>query len=91
MPEDLGGWIVRWHALQRALDMALEGNEIRRCLLTPTEVRQNAAKLPPERKLYIHGRIALAVNEANREVITVLWNSGGAMSRKDDDELWWRD
>ncbi|WP_146132516.1 hypothetical protein [Streptomyces solincola] len=91
MPE-ISGWTIRWHALQRALDMAVEGEEIRLCLTEPKLISDSPERYPKECKIYERGRIAIAVNEETREAITVLWNTGGYWRfDRDDDELWWRD
>lgn len=88
---DAAGWRFTKHAVARALDMAVEPAEVRAALVDPESDEPSGRKYPPEVRLFKRGRIALAVNANTKEVITVMWNTGGYMSRTDDDELWWRD
>lgn len=94
MPE-IAGWTVSMHAVERALDMAVEADELRACILTPDYTRPSP---PPydkgSHRLHIRGRLAVAVDGANKRVITVMWYQlwkDGAITRLDDDESMWRD
>lgn len=59
------------HAIARALDMGVEGDEIRQALLHPERVRKS--RIYKDTKNYTAGRISLAV--CNNHVITVVWSS----------------
>lgn len=60
------------HALERALEMNVDGAEIRTCYDRPTDVIWS-------RKYscwwYIRGRITLSISEDRACVITVLWSN----------------
>jgi hypothetical protein len=81
-------WTVTRHAIDRALDMAVTGESIRKAVLEPEGTWQGA---DPNRELRWHGRVCVAVDKTRKSVVTVMWNTGGKMSREDDDELFWRD
>lgn len=84
-------WQFTKHAVQRALDMAVDPDVLRSCLLGPDEDRPSPDRYPAECRLYSTGRLVLAVNVITKEVITVMWNAGGYLGRDQDDEAWWRD
>jgi hypothetical protein len=83
-PED---WTWTHHALQRAVEMALDAEELRRAL------EQRTRPLPSRRYPGCHliytARIVLAVNLDDRAVITVLWNTwnGNDYRRFDRDDI----
>ncbi len=62
------------HALDRAVDMAVEGHEIRAAMLRPRHVHQ----LPGYTAYYTHGRITLVVATDNWVVKTILWATANA-------------
>jgi len=83
------GWTLSQHAIDRALDMAIDGEAIRKVLEEP-EGKWDCPD--PERELWWHGRVCLAVNIPQKRVVTVLWNTGHSLNREEfDDELFWRD
>ena len=86
----IDGWTLTPHAIGRALDMAADPAEIRKAITEPEDVHPSPADYPGC-EMRSHGRICLAVNPELRTVITVMWATGGRMSREDDDELFWRD
>lgn len=65
-------WQFTKHALIRAVDMAVDADDIKLCLHEPQVVTTVDAY--PDCVLYLRERLALAVNEEDRIVITVLWN-----------------
>jgi hypothetical protein len=87
----LDGWEMTQHAIDRALDMAVEGDAIRTVLTDPEGTKPGRVEKYPDAELWWNGRVTLAVNPKQKKVITVLWNTGGHMDRTEDDELWWRD
>lgn len=70
----LNGWSMSNHAVERALDMALSGEEIRHVLVHP-QVKQKThpAGYPEGYETWSGPRIALIVNPAERVVVTCLW------------------
>lgn len=64
-------FVVSRHAVDRALDMGVKGEEIRQCLLHPDRVVRS--RRYPARKNYRRGRVMCAV-EGHR-VVTVVWSS----------------
>lgn len=77
------------HATERALDMALDGEAVRKAITEPQDVHRHRDY--PGCEMRKHGRVCLAVNPDQKLVITVMWAVDGRMSREDDDELFWRD
>lgn len=77
------------HATQRALDMAIDAEDIRNALTRPESTHLHPDY--PDSEMRTYGRICLAVNPVQRVVITVMWATRGRMSREDDDEAFWRD
>ena len=59
------------HAISRALDMAVEGSEIRQAMLHPETIYQS--KVYPDTMNYTAGRITIAVRD--ERVITIGWSS----------------
>lgn len=59
------------HALQRALDMQLEPDTIRKCLEQPQYVYQ--CRQRPEYDLYYRGDICCSVARDSGVVATILW------------------
>lgn len=60
------------HALQRALDMGIDGDELRQCLEQPWRVCDSSRG--DGRQLYFGDRITCVVSDVG-EVITVLWRT----------------
>jgi hypothetical protein len=91
----LDGWEMTRHAIQRALDMAVDAEEIRDAILSPARIDETPNRYPPERKLYTKGRLTLCVHVADKAVLTVMWNrwwsGNGARFDRDHDEEFWRD
>lgn len=81
-----GGWNFTQHAIDRALDMAVDPDDIRRVLVNP-EVRQVTyhPDHPEESFVWSAGRIALVVQPESKTVVTVLWR-GTVYTRGDDSE-----
>ncbi|MFH8626214.1 hypothetical protein ACH4A8_30765 [Streptomyces vietnamensis] len=87
------------HAVQRALDMALDADELRLTLTRPEHVRPSPMTRPEYagQKIHIRGRVAAAVNPTTKTVITVMWyeqfKSGDTRRRIDvlEDEEFFRD
>lgn len=68
-----GGWHFTQHALDRALDMAVDPHLIRSVLDAP-EVRQPSGPgYPDHYAIWAAGRIALVVAPAEQVVVTCLW------------------
>lgn len=68
-----GGWHFTQHALNRALDMAVEPAALRAVLNAP-EVRQpGGPKYPECYAIWAAGRIALVVAPEEKVVVTCLW------------------
>lgn len=86
---NIEGWDLSYHAIARALDMAVDGDAIRAALVEPEGKWKGCAD--KTRQIWWHGRIALIVNPEQKRVITVTWNTHGKMSRDEDDERFWRD
>lgn len=68
----MAGWVLSPHAIQRALEMGVTGDEIREAFETPEDVRWSSKH---GTFVYTRGRIALAVNPDRALVCTVLWAS----------------
>lgn len=83
------------HALQRALDMRLDGDEIRECLLTPWWKQKSGRG--DDRELFYGRRITCVVQQDNL-VVTVVWrtaqdwkadiDAGGIYERRFNEEEW---
>ncbi|OII61149.1 hypothetical protein BJP40_06380 [Streptomyces sp. CC53] len=67
------GWKLSTHAVDRALDMALDPDEIRRTLADPAVTQPSGSGYPDNCEVWAAGRIALVVAPAERIVITCLW------------------
>lgn len=66
-------WTFSYHALSRAVDMALDPEELRQVIDSPVRALPHGSRPGVH---YIHGeRITLTVNLETREVITVQWNT----------------
>lgn len=68
------GFRMSSHALQRQREMKISDAELARCLSKPEQV-YSALNYGPNRKVYQEGRLAVPVNVARGEVITVLWRT----------------
>lgn len=80
-----GGWHFTQHALARALDMAVDADDIKRVLTNP-EVKQPSGKgYPDGYSIWASGRIALVVVPADQVVVTILWR-GVVYERGTDSE-----
>ena len=96
---DITEWTFTPHSVDRALDMALDAEELRLALTRPEYIRPS----PPTRpryshcKMHIRGRLALAVDPTTKTVITIMWyeqhKSGDPRRRIDvmEDEEFFRD
>lgn len=69
----LNGWTFSQHALERALDMALDAEVIREVLLTPKVKQPNGTGYGDGCEVWAGERIALVVHPADRVVVTILW------------------
>lgn len=70
---DISGWTFTKHAIERALEMALDAEEIRAALESPDRVR-------PSRKYegchnVFTKRLLIATKQAEKVVITIGWNT----------------
>lgn len=81
----LDGWQLGLHAVDRALDMAVDASEIRAALMTPDVRQPTGPDYPDHQQLWAKGRIALVVDPAARYVVTVLWR-GVTYERGTDSE-----
>lgn len=70
------GWRFTYHALRRAVDMALDAEEIRAVLASPT--RTTYSRKYKNCWVLSNGHIALAVDPTDKVVITVLWDTYSA-------------
>jgi hypothetical protein len=75
------GWYLSNHAIERALDMALDAEEIRTALLRPDRLSPSVKYPGCENR--VSGRILLATNPAERVVITIGWNLPNPWDRYD--------
>ena len=78
---DIGDWTLTKHAVQRALDMAVDAEELRDILCCPKRTWRSD-KYEGCWNLS-NGRITLAVDPDTRDVITVLWDSLTEVGRFD--------
>lgn len=67
------GWRFTYHALRRAVDMALDAEEIRAVLTAPR--RTTYSRKYKTCWVLSNGHIAIAVNPDEKVVITVLWDT----------------
>lgn len=84
---DISEWSITRHALRRAVEMALDPDEIREALIHPTRPLPAPGDDGSHR---IHTeRIYLVVDLARRRVITIGWNSfdGKRIQRYDRDDI----
>lgn len=77
---NINDFVITKHVLERALDMGVTGDEIRKCLENPKTVVPSAAY--PGRFNFDRGRITCVVNREDMAVLTVLWAN---------DRLWKKD
>lgn len=88
---DIGEWKFSVHAVDRALDMALSAEELRRAILQP-EITRPANEHLPHQRLHIGGRIGVVLDLADKEIVTILWKSrDGEGFVRGDDERYFRD
>ena len=96
---DIDEWNFSAHAVDRALDMALDADELRLALTRPHMMR-NAPLTRPEYegcRIYIRDRISVVVNPETKTGITVIWHkqykSGDTRRRATarEDEEFFRD
>ncbi|MFM9643157.1 hypothetical protein [Streptomyces turgidiscabies] len=66
-------WTFSHHALSRAVDMALDPEELRQAIERP--VRPVESRAYPGAHLIHTDRIVLCVNLAAKVVITIVWNT----------------
>lgn len=85
---DLDGWSFSIHAMERALDMALDGEEIKAALTRPDVVNPGTH---PHQRFHLRGRISLLLDMDNKRIVTILWSAqrragqnGKRLSLKDD-------
>lgn len=92
-------WTFSRHATDRALDMALDADELRLALTHPDYTRDAPLTKPEYEgcKIHIRGRLSVVVNPALKRVITVIWykqfQSGDTTRRRTakEDEEYFRD
>lgn len=70
---DIEGWTFSRHALMRAVEMAVDAEELRGVLLKPT--RTVYSRKYKNAWVMSNGRISLCVNPEDKVVITVLWDT----------------
>lgn len=80
-----GGWHFTQHALNRALDMAVDPVDLRRVLTSPEVKQPGGEKYPDEYAIWAAGRIALVVAPESLVVVTCLWR-GVVYERGTDSE-----
>lgn len=80
-----GGWHFTQHALDRALDMALEASWIHGVLRDPQVKQPSGANYPEGYEIWAHGRIAAVVVPDERVIVTFLWR-GTVYERGTDSE-----
>lgn len=86
---DIREWKFSVHAVDRALDMALSAEELRRAILQPEITRRAAAE---HQRIHTGGRISVVLDVTVREVITILWKSRrGEDFVRGQDEGYFRD
>lgn len=69
---DIEGFTLTPHAVERALDMALDPEEIRLCLTHPEYIRPSVKY--PGRLNYRRGRITCGIEDRSKRVITIVWS-----------------
>lgn len=69
----IGDFRLSQHAIERALDMALDPQEIRECLLRPRDTAPSASH--PGHQNYRLGRITCGVDPTTNTVVTIVWSS----------------
>jgi len=86
---DIGEWKFSVHAVDRALDMALSAEELRRAILQPEITRRAAAE---HQRLHTGGRISVVLDPTVKEIITIIWRArNGEDFVRGEDEDYWRD
>jgi hypothetical protein len=80
-----GGWHFTQHALDRALDMAVDPPLIRAVLDNPEVQQPSGPGYPDHYAIWAAGRIALVVAPEERVVVTCLWR-GKVYERGTDSE-----
>lgn len=68
-----GGWHFTEHALGRALDMALDTEEIRSVLASPQVKQPSGRDYPDGYEVWARGRIAVVIVPADHTIVTFLW------------------
>lgn len=76
---ELDGWTFSWHALERAVDMAVPAEELRDVLAEPKATWQSDKYQGCQMRT--NYRIILACDPEARAVITVLWYRGPGIPR----------
>lgn len=66
-------WRFTQHALDRALDMALDPHQISAVLDAPEVTQPSGPGYPDHQALWAAGKIALVVEPEERVVVTCLW------------------
>lgn len=66
-------WNLSDHAVERALDMALDPEVIRALLSRPDTMHASGPDYPSGSEIWASGRVAAAVVPEERVVITFLW------------------
>lgn len=72
--DGIGDWTLSRHAIERALEMAVDPEEIREALECPDEEPYPSDSYPGKHHLR-SGRLMLAVNLDDKTVITIGWNT----------------
>jgi hypothetical protein len=80
-----GGWHFTHHALARALDMALDPDDIRAVLSGPHVAQPGGPDYPDGYEIWATNRIALVVRPEEHVVVTCLWR-GTVYVRGEDSE-----
>jgi hypothetical protein len=80
-----GGWHFTQHALDRALDMALDPHQISAVLNEPQVKQPSGPGYPEHYSIWATGKIALVVAPSERVVVTCLWR-GKVYTRGCEDE-----
>lgn len=81
-----GGWHFTHHALERAVDMAIDPEVIYGILTSPACTTPGGPEHPAGCQIWATGKVAIVVRPDDRVVVTVLWR-GKDYVRGEDEEF----
>lgn len=70
---NIDDFVISRHAVERILDMRIEPQDVRECLMRPIRVRGQRSY--PEHDLYEYGDFACVVHRETKTVVTVVWRT----------------